>query len=111
MPRIVFACLVSAVLVGCTTTSTEDRPMRDSEMTFLSPDVSEMLDESEDGELDIREHAEVRCERVKITGSHMVHRMCFTVAEEDGMGRASRDRFERIMNDQVRFRGEAPGGG
>ena len=110
MLRIVCAGLVGALLVGCTTSGTQERPMRDSEKTVLSLAVTERLDESEDGQLDVREHADIKCERFKITGSHMVHRVCFTLAEEDGMGRTTRDRFERIINDTPRPKGELPGG-
>lgn len=82
--------------------------MRGSERTMLSAEVAERLDESE-GYLDTREYNDIRCRRVKLTGSHMVTRHCFTLAEQEAQAEQSQDRMERIMNDTPRPRGEGRG--
>ena len=76
-----FAVVVILFVSGCKSVATHERPMNESEPTMVSQRVAAMLDEN-GGTLDTREHDNVRCERIKITGSHMVTRLCFTKEEE-----------------------------
>ena len=98
--RKVLLVLIAGSIVGCSTYNTDTRPMNYGEKTLVSNKVAQMVDESETGKIDIREFEEVRCERVRITGSHMVHRHCYTVAEREASDRANqdevRDRFGKM---------------
>ena len=96
----VFSTLLSAgLLTGCI--STQDRPMNAREQTLLSPEVAKLVAADEDGILDTRQVPEIRCERFKRTGSHMVLRHCYTVGEEDEMVADAQgkmqDRFGKIQ--------------
>ena len=62
-----------------------------SEKTMVSDRVLAMVDEN-GGRLDIREHEDVRCKRIRLTGSHLVTRLCYTREEEEAMEKASRDK-------------------
>lgn len=66
------------LLTGCV--ATHERPMNEVEDTIVSNQVLAMVDEA-GGELDIREEPKVRCERIRLTGTHMVTRHCYTLAE------------------------------
>ena len=103
------ALLCALALSACA--ATHDRPMRASEKTLLSEEVGERLLAAEDGKLDIRDQKDIRCERVRTTGSHMVTRVCYTLGEDEDMSQYSQDRLERVMNDTPRPRGEARGPG
>ena len=97
--------LILALTVGCVAgcMATEERPMRASEDTYLSQEVERRLDEA-GGVIDVREHDDIRCQRVKLTGTHLVTRHCYTLAEEEAAAKQSQDRMERILNDTPRPR-------
>ena len=75
-------CLCT-LLTACVTA--EQRLNNRSERTLLSAKVHTLLDES-NGTLDTREHADVGCERIRIVGSHLVTRFCYTSEEDKEMG-------------------------
>ncbi|MEM9302518.1 MAG: hypothetical protein AAGE01_10430 [Pseudomonadota bacterium] len=104
----IIAILAVLVLTACT--ATHERPMRASEKTLLSEDVSQRLAEN-DGMLDTRKEKDIRCDRIKITGSHLVTRVCYTLGEDEDSSQMSQDRLERVLNDTPRPRGEGRGPG
>lgn len=95
MKALLLPCL-ALLVAGCT--ATHERPMG-GEKTMVSDKVLAMVDEN-DGRLDIRDHENVRCKRIKLTGSHMVTRLCYTNEEDEEMDHRSsdkmRDRFGKI---------------
>lgn len=83
--------------------SKQDRPMRYSEDTVLSQEVSKRLDE-QDGELDVREHEDIRCERIRIVGTHMITRHCYTLGESAATADRNRNEIERRLSTTPRPR-------
>ena len=89
--RLVLVAVMAGSVIGCSTHNTDTRPMNYGEKTLVSNKVAQMVDESESGAIDTREFDEVRCERIRITGSHMVQRHCYTVSEREAADRANQD--------------------
>lgn len=90
-----------AFLCACSTTNMQ--PTHYSDKTVVSPKVAALVNEK--GAIDIRQETDVVCERVRITGSHIVTRHCYTRTEMTDAERANqeamRDNFGRVicMND------------
>ncbi len=94
--------LVSVLLLaGCL--ATHDRPMNESEETIASRTVMAMVEDA-GGTLDTREDPKVRCERIRITGTHMVTRMCFTEDEARWSQEETMNRYYRRFGQQNRSR-------
>ena len=96
-----FVLCLCALLAACVT---QDKRLNNkSERTLLSANVRTMLEES-DGTLDTREHDNMTCERIRITGSHMVTRFCYTREEEKEMldVRAGDDSEARMFSPSTR---------
>lgn len=82
-------------LAGCSnmdTMQTDKRPMNAGETTLVSDQVLAMVD-ANGGSLDTREHNEVKCKRVKIVGTHIHRRFCYTTEEERQMAEETADRY------------------
>lgn len=97
--RGVFAAVSCVFLAGCI--STQQRPMNHGEDTSVSMEVAQLLEQDIDGEIDIREHPEVRCVRHKRVGTHMVTRHCYTRGEQDQIARESQDGMRDRFGKQV----------
>jgi len=80
------------MLSGCV--ATHERPMNESEITVVSDDVMAMVDEA-GGTLDIRDKPEVYCKRIRVTGSHMVTRVCYTKREDHAMAEETQATYYR----------------
>lgn len=74
-----WTAIMALALGGCV--ATHERPMNQSEKTIVSDKVLAMVDEA-GGTLDIREKENVRCRRIRLTGSHITTRLCYTNEEE-----------------------------
>ncbi|MEM9305271.1 MAG: hypothetical protein AAGE01_24395, partial [Pseudomonadota bacterium] len=61
--------------------ATHERPMNEGEKTIVSDAVAQKVDDA-GGRLDIRDDDTVICDRFKRTGTHMVTRVCYTLAEK-----------------------------
>ncbi len=94
--------LTALITSGCV--ATHERGMNDSEKTLVSNDVSAMVDEA-GGALDIREEPEVHCQRIKLTGSHMVTRLCYTGREEQASAEQTKATIYRRFGNHNRSRG------
>lgn len=80
------SCLLSACI------SQEQRGANRSEDTILSKQVEKLLAEN-DGILDLREHPDVGCVRVRLVGTHMVKRFCYTNQEEKDAAQANQSSY------------------
>ncbi len=94
--RLFYLCCAAA-LSGCL--ATHERPMNYSEDTLVSDKVLAMVEEA-DGELDIREKPNVRCQRIRITGSHLITRLCYTTEEEKKIAKETRENYYRRFGAQ-----------
>lgn len=90
MSKILIPVLAFAMLGACI--ATHERSMNAGEKTLVSDEVLAMVEEN-DGSLDIREHDNVRCERLRLVGTHMVTRLCYTTEEEKKMAEESRKKY------------------
>ncbi len=87
-----FAC---TVMMACANTyHTDERPQNDGEKTIVSNQVLAMVDQN-NGTLDIRQHDNVRCKRIKIVGTHIHKRFCYTTEEEKRMAEETYDAYYR----------------
>lgn len=92
------ATLTTAVVVsGCI--SRHDRPANPGERTIISEDVAEKLAEN-GGALDTRDYPDIRCRRYKLVGTHMVTRVCSSVAEEEALAQESEDAARNVLGRQ-----------
>ena len=99
----VLSAALSAAILTAACTATDTRPMNYGEKTIVSAEVAALVNEK--GAIDIRQETDVVCDRVRITGSHMITRHCYTRTEQTDAERANqeamRDNFGRVicMND------------
>ncbi|MEM9529974.1 MAG: hypothetical protein AAGA23_03585 [Pseudomonadota bacterium] len=89
--------LAAAALTACM--AKHERPMNEGEKTIVSDQVLAMVDEA-GGELDIREKKNVRCQRIRITGTHMVTRLCYTSEEEKKIAERTQEEYYRRFGPQ-----------
>lgn len=95
---------IGIVILMSACVARHERPMRGSEDTILSDQVAKRLAESEQGYLDTREHSDILCRRVRITGSHMVTRVCYTMQEDEDITHETRKAMDRIYSTRARPR-------
>lgn len=93
--------LAAIILGGCV--ATHERPMNYSEKTIVSDEVLAMVDEA-GGELDTREEPSVRCQRIRLTGTHMVTRICYTSPEEQAAAENTKAAYYRRFGQHNRSR-------
>ena len=89
MKNLLAAIIVAPMITACV--GTAERPMNFGESTIVSDQVAKMVNESETGAIDIRDHEDIRCERIRITGTHMLKRHCYTLAEKEASDKANQD--------------------
>ncbi len=89
-------CVLLAACAGTQTAHVQERPMNDGERTQVSPKVLAMVDDS-GGKLDIREHKNVKCKRIKIVGTHIHKRICYTTQEEALLAKQTYDQYYRTF--------------
>lgn len=95
MSKPILTLLASALLVACANTyQVDERPQNAGEDTIVSDQVLAMVDQN-DGQLDIREHENVRCKRIKIVGTHIHKRLCYTTEEEEQQAQETYDSYYR----------------
>ncbi len=81
-----------ALASGCV--GLDERPMNAGEDTLVSKNVLSMVEQN-NGRLDTREHANVGCKRIKLTGSHIHTRICYTTEEERLQAEHTADEYYR----------------
>ena len=89
--KILITLLTAALLCGCL--AKHSRMLNEGEKTLVSADVRELVLAAEDGLLDIREHKNIRCERIRIVGTHLLTRLCFTKEESREMARKTQEEY------------------
>ncbi len=95
MLKPIITLFASFLLVACANTyHTDERPQNDGEKTIVSNHVLAMVDQN-DGKLDIRQHENIRCKRIKIVGTHIHKRLCYTTEEEERMAQQTYDAYYR----------------
>ena len=94
-----FCCVMGLSLLCTACITQEQRAPNRSEDTILSKEVAKLLAQN-DGVLDIREHPTVGCTRVRLVGSHLVKRFCYTSQEEKDSARANQDAYYRKFGPQ-----------
>jgi len=87
--------LIAAMLCGCV--AKHKRILNESEKTLVSDDVHALVMAADEGLLDIRQHKNVRCERIRLTGSHITTRLCYTTEEEKEMVRRASEAYFRAF--------------
>lgn len=92
-------CVLGLSLMLSACISQEQRGVNRSEDTILSKEVQRLLAEN-DGILDIREHPTVGCVRVRLVGSHMVKRFCYTNQEEKDAAHANQNSYYESFGPQ-----------
>ena len=80
--------LIAITLCGCV--AKHKRILNDGEKTLVSDAVHALVMATDEGLLDICQHDNVRYERIRIVGAHLVTRLCFT-REEEAMMRKTRE--------------------
>ena len=87
------ATLLTAVAI--TACAAPDRRQADTDIpTRISPGVLAIA-EAENGVVDTDKHTDVHCERVKIVGTHLHERICYTQAESRAAARRHADAYYR----------------
>ncbi len=99
--KTVLLAVMALIVSGCV--ATHERAMNESEKTVVSDQVLAMVDEA-GGTLDIREKPEVYCKRIRITGSHMVTRVCYTDREDKAMADETQATYYRRFGQHNRSR-------
>ena len=89
--KLIPTLLMAFTLGACA--AKHERIVNDGEKTIVSDKVLEMVLAAEDGLLDIREHENVRCRRIRIVGTHMVQRLCYTTEEEEEQARKTQAEY------------------
>ena len=89
MLRTTGLALAIVATVGCV--STQDRPKNAGELTYASQEVRERVAQSANGRIDTRKESDIRCRRFRMTGTHMVTRVCYTKEEEEALTKATQD--------------------
>jgi hypothetical protein len=83
--------VICIFLTGCH--AKHSRVMNKGEETLVSDQVRALVMAADDGLLDIRGEEKVRCERIRIVGTHMVKRLCYTTDEEEEMAHKTREEY------------------
>ena len=65
----------------------------DGQQIYISKGVTDIV--MEEGAADLEDKSKIQCKRVKRTGSHLVKRICRTVAEQEEIQEFNRDEFDR----------------
>ncbi len=89
---IILIALTVTACAGTNTYQTDYRPMNKSEKTLVSDDVREVV-EASDGQIDIRNHPNIKCKRIKLVGSHIHQRLCYTNEEEKKLAEENAARY------------------
>ncbi len=88
------AMAVTVLLLSAGCVGLDQRPMNKSEDTYVSDQVAAMVEDN-DGVLDTRDTPDVKCKRIKLTGSHIHSRLCYTSAEEKRQAEETMDAYYR----------------
>ncbi|MFK7956839.1 MAG: hypothetical protein AB8B96_12170 [Lysobacterales bacterium] len=99
--KTILLAVMAFTISGCV--ATHERGMNESEKTVVSDQVLAMVDEA-GGTLDIREKPEVYCKRIRVTGSHMVTRVCYTSREDEAMAEETKATYYRRFGQHNRSR-------
>jgi len=89
--KILLAILIATLLCGCL--AKHKRILNEGEQTIVSDDVRALVLAADEGLLDIRLHDNVSCRRIKIVGTHLVKRFCYTREEEREMYRKTQEEY------------------
>ena len=89
--KLIILLLIALTLGACV--AKHSRILNEGEKTFVSNDVREMVLAADEGLLDIREQENVRCRRIRIVGTHMVHRLCYTTEEDAEQARQTQAKY------------------
>ena len=107
MRRLLVVAIVALALNACA--STQRRAMNDGERTLTTGTVRALVQSQ--GEVDVRFDERIRCERIRIVGTHLIQRFCYSGADAKEAARDAMRRYSRSVTVGGCGAGGCSGGG
>lgn len=93
MGRLLLLAIIALALSACA--STQRRAMNDGERTITTDKVRALVQAQ--GAVDVRFDEQIRCERIRIVGTHLIQRFCYSGAEAKEAARDAMRRYSRSV--------------